>query len=105
MSNKFFFTGIHVACTIGELHVAVLTSRVLVLGLLLAVVLFLASDFSAAVAADPPPASEKILVKEIRITGNTVISTEELSLWTCCYVGDRVDLSELEGLADLLRNT
>jgi hemolysin activation/secretion protein len=57
-------------------------------------------------AAPPSPktsqADDKILITDIKITGNRVISSEELSLWTCCYINERVDLAELEGLADLL---
>src|SRR5688572_9236500 len=48
------------------------------------------------------PSSSKILVKNIKVTGNTVISNEELGSVTSSYHGKAMSIEELQDVATLL---
>ena len=45
---------------------------------------------------------DRFVLQGLKLTGNTVMSEEELTLWVCCYIGDLVGLADLEHIADLI---
>ncbi len=64
----------------------------------------LAQEASPTVSPEPPhqPPPPKFLLKDLKITGNTLIGTDMLMRRACCIVGELVDLADLERIAGLI---